>query len=100
MSPDDTPVERLKALVVAIVVQGIVDGDAEFIQSDDFERYLMLLGLGEGVAQSARLQLLRGVEPARFFGPVFNRARFDQTDARGVEALPWQSWPQSAPLGR
>lgn len=61
MSPDDTPVERLKALVVAIVVQGIVDGDAEFIQSDDFERYLMLLGLGEGVAQSARLQLLRGV---------------------------------------
>jgi hypothetical protein len=73
-STDD---DSLKELVLAIIVQAVVDHDLRFVDTVWFNHLLLYLGMDEATAVYTKAALLAGAFDPRRFRVGFHRSRYE-----------------------
>ncbi|MDM0082349.1 hypothetical protein QTI17_17285 [Variovorax sp. J31P179] len=112
----NTPVERLQAFALAIVVQALWDGtvadDADAAATDRlvvgedqpwFDALLRIIGIGDPETRLlVKLMYCHGcVDLDRLRAKTLHAGRFSDDDPRTAAAdSVWQAWPKAAPLSR
>lgn len=101
-----TPLERLQALALGIVVTGLLDDDSDLVVGPDSDWFAALCRvIGLTALQTLELQLLYCadmIDLDAFHPKTLHAARFPHGDPRAEPGAHWQAWPaaEARTLGR